>query len=74
MAKAPIPAGEELEYEIDLDNGKYTVRKFMSHRWQALRYGEAWVACPFPNWSPSNMEAEAYEEIAAYRFLKEIDE
>lgn len=74
--KAPIPVGEELEleYEFDLNDGKYTVRKFVSRRWQALRYGEDWPACPYPSWSPNNMEAAAYEEISAHRFLAEMDE
>lgn len=68
MDTAPIPEGENLEFELSLREGKFTLRYFTSGRWQALRYGEDWPACPYPSWrSESNMATAAYFELAAIR-------
>lgn len=64
MDKAPIPEGETLEFEIKISNGKFTVRRFKSYKWQALRYDEDWPACPYPDWVPDNLTAAMAWELA----------
>ena len=58
----PIPDGCELKEEIRLDDGKFIIRLLhytnsqgVYQRWQALRWGEDWPACPYPDWRPDNL-------------------
>lgn len=65
----PCPEGEVLEFEIIIGD-RFIVRHFRSYKWQALRYGDDWPACPYPEWMPNNLEAAAFREIAAARGWK----
>lgn len=68
---APIPEGCKLIDEVTVNDGKYTVRLLhkenerghMMQRWQALRYGEDWPACPYPSWSPDNLTMALFQRV-----------
>lgn len=74
MAKIqfPAPEGFAVEDEIVLENGKYAIQKLhkteenegWSTHWRALRYGEPWPACPFPDWAPDNLTAALFNALA----------
>lgn len=58
----PAPEGCVILDEIVMDGGKYRVRLLrhtdaggVEQRWQALRYGDDWPACPYPDWRPDNL-------------------
>lgn len=57
----PIPFGCKLVSEVSIQQGKYIIRCLhhtdeggTQQRWQALRYGDDWEACPYPEWRPEN--------------------
>lgn len=70
----PVPAGCQLIDEVSFDGGKYTIRRLHTlkdghtiQNWQALRYGDDWPACPYPDWRPDNLMLALFYEVVRLR-------
>ena len=69
----PAPEGCEILDEIVMEGGKYRLRllRFTDsagkpiQRWQALRYGDDWPACPYGAWAPDNLELNMFFRIVS---------
>ena len=64
----PAPEGCEILDEIVMDGGKYRIRQLRTPKgqgWQALRYGDDWPACPYPEWGPNNIELNMFFRIVS---------